>query len=94
MARVDIERPGNPQVTDQICARICARNAAGRVETGETPKIDVDPRRASAEVSTATGNRARHSPGVSTFPDAATAITATIKEFFADTCIPAESPLA
>jgi hypothetical protein len=59
MVLVHIERSGNPQVTDQICARICARNAAGRVETGETPTLDVDPRRASAEVSTATGDRAR-----------------------------------
>jgi hypothetical protein len=59
VARVRIERPENPQVTDQICARICARNAAGRVETGETPTLDMDSRRASTEVSTATGDRAR-----------------------------------
>jgi hypothetical protein len=59
VARVHLERPGNPQVTDQICAQVCARNAAGRDETGETPTLEGDPRRASAEVSTATGDHGR-----------------------------------
>jgi hypothetical protein len=49
---VHIDRSGKPQLTDRICARICARNAAGRVETVETRKLDVDSRRASAEVKT------------------------------------------
>jgi hypothetical protein len=59
MERVHSERPSKPQVIDRICARICARDAAGRVETGETSKPNVDARRAYAEVSTATGDRAR-----------------------------------
>ena len=59
MIRVHIGRFENPQVIGLICARICARDAAGRVEMGETPKLHVDPRRAYAEVSTATGDSAR-----------------------------------
>ena len=43
----------------QLIALICARDAAGRVETGEKPSLDVDPHRAFAEVSTATGDYAR-----------------------------------
>ena len=30
------------QVTYPICARICARDAAGRIETGEMPTLDTD----------------------------------------------------
>jgi len=56
---VHIERFGNPQVTDLICARICARNAAGRRETGETSRLSVDLHRTFAEVSATTGDRAR-----------------------------------
>jgi hypothetical protein len=51
---------GNSQVTDLICARICARDAAGRVETGETPTPDMDPHTERfAEASTPSGDRAR-----------------------------------
>jgi hypothetical protein len=49
----------NAQVRNPICARICARDGAGRVEIGETSKSDVDPHRASAEVSVITGDHAR-----------------------------------
>jgi hypothetical protein len=59
VVRVHIERFGNPQVTDLICARICARDEAGRVETGETSKRALDPRRAFAEVSAYTRDGAR-----------------------------------
>ena len=59
MVRVHIERFGNPQVTERICARICARDAAERVETGETGKVDVDPCRTFTEVRVAAVDRAR-----------------------------------
>jgi hypothetical protein len=39
---VRVERLENPQVTYPICARICARDAAGRIETGEMPTLDSD----------------------------------------------------
>jgi len=61
-ARSEVRRPAGP---DPICARICARDAAGRVETGETGEtgetatLDVDPRYTSAEVRTATGDQTR-----------------------------------
>jgi hypothetical protein len=35
-------KTGNPQVSDCICARICARDAAGRAETGETQQARRD----------------------------------------------------
>jgi hypothetical protein len=46
-----------------ICARLCARDAEEWAETGETLKLDADPRGASGEVSTAMGDgerRQRH----------------------------------
>lgn len=33
---VRVRRSGIPQVKNRFCARICARDAAGRDETGET----------------------------------------------------------
>ena len=39
---VHVERLENPQVTNPICARICARDAAGRIEKGEMPTLDTD----------------------------------------------------
>lgn len=39
---VHVERLENPQVTHPICARICARDAAGRIEPGEMPTPDTD----------------------------------------------------
>jgi hypothetical protein len=35
-----VERLENPQVTYPICARICARDATGRIETGEMLTLD------------------------------------------------------
>jgi len=49
----------NQQVSYRICARICARDAVGRVETGETRKFDTDPRLLSAEVNAAIGDGPR-----------------------------------
>jgi len=54
-----VSKGGEPQFSGLICAQICARDAAGWVETGETPKLDVDQYHASAEVSAVTGDRAR-----------------------------------
>jgi hypothetical protein len=34
----------NPQANNQICARICARDMAGRSETGETRRLNTDAR--------------------------------------------------
>ena len=59
MVGVHIGKPGDPQVTGLICARICARDVARRAETRETPRLDLDPRRASAEVSATAGDWAR-----------------------------------
>ena len=59
MLRVHIESFGNPQVTDLICARICARDAAERGEARETRRGALDPRRSFAEVSTVTGDEPR-----------------------------------
>jgi hypothetical protein len=39
---VHVERLETPLVTYPICARICARDAAGRIETGEMPTLDAD----------------------------------------------------
>ena len=59
MVPVRVERVGNSQVTDRICARICARDAPGRAETWETPKPDMDQCQAFAEVSVPTGDGTR-----------------------------------
>jgi hypothetical protein len=37
-----VERLENPQVTYPICARVCARDAAGPIETEEMPSFDTD----------------------------------------------------
>jgi hypothetical protein len=44
---------------DCTCAPICARDAAGRVEMGETPKLGSDARLLSVEVSVDTGDGPR-----------------------------------
>ena len=40
-----VEKARNQKVRNQICARICARDASGRLETGETHRIGEDMRR-------------------------------------------------
>lgn len=49
----------NLQVTDLICARICARDAAGRVVPGEMPTLGRDATRPLAKVRAAGGDRPR-----------------------------------
>src|SRR5579871_389500 len=46
-----------PLVSNQICARICARDAAGWGATRETPRFGVDARHPLAKVSAATRDR-------------------------------------
>jgi hypothetical protein len=56
---VPVRAERNSQVTGRICARICARGATGRAETGKTPKPDMDQRQAFAEISVSTGDGTR-----------------------------------
>ena len=50
---------GNWGTPRRARARISVRDAPGRLETEETPKLDVDLRGMFAEVSTTAGDRAR-----------------------------------
>jgi hypothetical protein len=56
---VHVEGFDNSQVTDPLCARICARDAAGRIETGEMPTLDTDVTQPLTKVSATSGDRPR-----------------------------------
>jgi hypothetical protein len=48
-----------PLVSNRICARICARDAAGEGATRETPRFGIDAPSPLTEISAATRDRAR-----------------------------------
>ena len=52
-----VEKFDNSQVTDPICARICARDAVRRTETEEMPTSDTDVPTPLTEVCAASGDR-------------------------------------